>query len=38
MKLTKENVIPYAIIFDRVLLLYVVIKALNYIDLWINTK
>ena len=38
MKLTKENVIPYAIIFDRVMLLYVVIKALNYIDLWINTK
>ena len=38
MKLTKENVIPYAIIFDRVLLLYVVIKALNYIDLWITTK
>lgn len=38
MKLTKENVIPYAIIFDRGLLLYVVIKALNYIDLWINTK
>ena len=32
MKLTKENVIPYAIIFDRVLLLYVVIKGVEYLD------
>lgn len=32
MKLTKENVIPYAIIFDRVLLLYVVIKVVEYLD------
>lgn len=32
MKLTKENVIPYAIIFDRVLLLYVVIKIVEYLD------
>lgn len=32
MKLTKENVIPYAIIFDRGLLLYVVIKVVEYLD------
>lgn len=35
MKLTKENVIPYAIIFDRGLLLYVVIKIVEYLDKFI---